>query len=87
MITYTVFYYPEVTKKLRKLTPTIYKKVLNIFDLLQKNPKEKGLNPRKLSNTHYSYLIRIGNIRIVYEISPREKKVYIWEVEIRGNIY
>lgn len=83
---YTIFYSRAVLTKLRKQTIVRQKKVLQIFELIRNNPRHKGLNARKIATSKATYIVRIGNMRILYEINIKKRHVYILEFKIRGNI-
>ena len=87
MIKYSIFYHPDIFKKLQKLQPSTRQKILNILELIEKNPRERGLNAKKIPRSKNTYRVRIGNVRVIFGISIKERKVYVWNFTIRGNIY
>lgn len=40
-----------------------------------------------LTQTENSYRLRVGNVRVLFEIEKERKIIYVWEIGYRGNIY
>ena|SRR3989338_8440077 len=83
---YELLYHPRASKRLKTIHPIDRKKVLSKLEDLASNPKDPSLNIKKLVNTTRSYRVRVGNIRVIFEIEEESKKIYIWEVEYRGSV-
>lgn len=80
-----VFFTEESEKCLKKIHPKDSKKTVNcIFKL--KNPYDKSLNLKKMEEENY-WRLRIGKIRVVYEIDKKQKIVIIRRVAYRGHAY
>lgn len=80
-------YHARALKRLQGIHPHDQKKVLAKLQLLSDNPLDTQLDIRKMANTSSSYRIRVGDIRIIYEIDAKHLKVYIMEIDYRGNVY
>ncbi len=84
---YKLYFHPNTHKFLKKLPKKIIKKILEKIDKLSVNPTNSDLDIKKLVNTQKSYRMRVGDIRIIYEIDTMKNTLHIWEIDYRGNIY
>lgn len=84
---YKLTYNSRVVKKLKSIHPRDQRKVLSTLKVLATNPKDLSLNIKKLVNTEHSLRIRMGKIRVIFEADHKSKKLYILDVDYRGNIY
>lgn len=84
---YQLLYHPDAVKKLRRLHPTDRKRILGKVTALSKNPKNPGLDIRKLANARNSFRIRAGDLRAIFEVEEKDKNIYIWDIDYRGSIY
>lgn len=84
---YKLIYHSRVLKFLKKIQQKRTQRILGKIKQLCRNPADPYLNIRKLVNTQGSYRLRFGDIRIIYEISISEKRIYIIEIEFRGSVY
>jgi mRNA interferase RelE/StbE len=89
---FKIFETDQFLKDLKKLDELegirTYGKILNnIYPELKNNPYF-GKNIKKLkAYKPDTWRYRIGNFRLFYEISDKEKNVYIITIELRGNSY
>jgi len=84
---YKLLFHPQAVKKLRRLHPNDRKRILQKIDKLAQNPESKEPDTKKLVKTKNSFRLRSGDIRTIFEINEREKVIYVWDVDYRGNIY
>ncbi|MFN4212853.1 MAG: type II toxin-antitoxin system RelE family toxin [Microgenomates group bacterium] len=84
---YKICYHPRVEKFLKKLPKQITKKIFEKIEILKKNPFSFQLDSKKLITTEKSYRLKIGKIRVVYEINTQNKLIYVHYIDFRGNIY
>lgn len=84
---YQVYYYNRVEKFLRKIPKKEMVKLLDKISLLTKDPFTQALDIKKLATTKHSYRLRMGTLRVIYEINTPLKRIYIQEVGFRGSIY
>jgi len=75
-------------KSLEKL-PSFYKRrVIELLLLLRENPVPADYyDIRKLKGYVDTYRARIGDIRVIYEISWEDRRVNVLLVERRGKAY
>lgn len=83
---YQVLTTKKVDKNLKKLHPKDAKKVVKKISQL-KNPFDKSLNIRKIEEEKGFWRLRIGKIRVVYEVEKKKKRVIIRRIAYRGYAY
>jgi mRNA interferase RelE/StbE len=71
-------------KKLEQIPEPFYTKVKTSILNLSKNPRPRGY--LKLTN-RVGYRIRVGNYRVLYEISDKILIVKVFEVGHRKDVY
>jgi len=84
---YQILYHKSVLKNLKKIIPKKRKSIINKIEKLAKSPFIQNTNLKKLQNTPYLYRLRIGNLRVIYEINKKNKKLIIWKVKPRSSAY
>jgi len=82
-----VFFHPKTKRFLKKITHKDLVQVIKKIEQLQKNPFDKQLDIKKLATKGNSYRLRIGKIRVIYEVDFRKNILYIYDIDFRGNIY
>ena len=85
-MSYQVLATQETNKDLSKLHPTDRKKVIQIISKLT-DPFKPNLNVKKMVETKNFWRIRIGKIRVIYEIDNKLKAVIIRRIRYRGHAY
>jgi mRNA-degrading endonuclease RelE of RelBE toxin-antitoxin system len=64
------------------------RRILLAFEALTQNPAPAPeYDVKKLTGTHDTYRIRIGEIRIEYEVDWEFRRVGVLTVEFRGQAY
>lgn len=69
----------------KKLAPHDRKKVIRALKILRQDPLARLLNIEKLRDTKQSFRLRIGNVRVIYELDTRTKVIYINELTYRTS--
>lgn len=77
----------EAKKSLNKLHPNDRQRVINKLLELQRNPFSRILDVKKLVESKSSYRLRIGSIRVIFEVDKKTKIIFVWEIGYRGRIY
>lgn len=80
---YSVELSPRAVRDLRALPDQIRKRIGRRIDDLREEPRPDGC--KKLSDG--TYRVRVGDYRIVYDISDAVLRVLILKVGGRGDIY
>lgn len=80
---YQLIIKPKAKKGLLKIHPNDRKKVLIRLDLLRQNPFGPLPNFVKLSGTKWSYRIKMGKLRIIYELNKEDKIITVRLIDYR----
>lgn len=83
---YRLNFHPRTEKQLQKLTSSIQRKVVAQIEKLSVNPFGK-FDVRKLAQTKQSYRLRIGELRVIYQLDQKSKIMYVQEIDFRGQVY
>lgn len=85
---YKLLYHPRSLKFFKKLPLKEKNSLLTKLEKLQEDPFTKTLdNITKLATTKRTFRLRAGTTRVVYEVEPKTKIVYVHDIDFRGNIY
>lgn len=82
---YEIKFARTATKELRSLPSQIVQRIAGKIDQLAKDPRPK--NCRKLQGYENLWRIRIGDYRVVYEISDQIKVIEVRRVRHRRDVY
>jgi len=75
-------------KFLLQINEKVRAKIIEILRTLEINPIPfRQYDVKKLKGFKNRFRIRKGKIRIVYEVSPEEFKVIVWDINFRGRVY
>ena len=72
-------------KDLGKLLPEIHDRVIAAIQALARNPRPPGC--RKLAGSKSDWRIRVGDYRVVYEITDEIRVVRVNRVRHRREVY
>jgi mRNA interferase RelE/StbE len=84
-LTYTVEVTPAAGRQIRKLDREAQRRVLACLERLGEEPRSQ--DSIKLQAAEDLYRIRVGDYRIIYEISDRQLLVLVLKVGHRREIY
>ena len=84
-MTYTVEVAPAADRQIRKLDRETQRRVLACLERLGEEPRSK--DSVKLQAAEDLYRVRVGDYRIIYEISDRQLLVLVLKVGHRREIY
>ncbi len=82
---YRVLLERAAEKDLGRLTSRIHDRVIVAIQALALNPRPKGF--RKLTGSENDWRIRVGDYRIVYEITDTIRVVRVNRVRHRRDVY
>lgn len=71
----------------RKLDKRTQSNVASKIDRLAQNPFSPITNATKLQDMKSGYRLRIGNVRVVYEIDSTTQRIIVWKIAFRGSAY
>jgi mRNA interferase RelE/StbE len=83
-MTYGVEFSKSAQKELNKLSPNIRIRVSKSILALADDPRKGSVRPMVGSN---SWRLRIGDYRIIYDISAKKIKILIIKVGHRRDVY
>jgi len=72
-------------KELKKLPSIYFPKVIAKIQELSTDPYPKGC--KKLINNENFWRIRIGNYRVIYEVIQLEKRINVYKIRHRKDVY
>ena len=84
MANYKIFIKPSAIKELEKIPEKDLKKITNKILSLEKDPRPVG--NEKLSGKEL-YRFRQGKYRVIYTIDDQEKKIIIFKIGHRKDVY
>ncbi|MDV3277233.1 MAG: type II toxin-antitoxin system RelE/ParE family toxin [Nitrososphaerales archaeon] len=81
-MSFKVLLHPKVARSLKKLQPSIGRRILESVRELERSP-EKGdpLNPSQF------WRLRVGDYRVIYEIDRQTNQVVVLYIGHRKNVY
>jgi mRNA interferase RelE/StbE len=85
MASYSIRWKKSAQKEFRNLQTKERIAILAAVEALAENPRKQGV--KKLVGSDYSYRVRVGNYRIVYEIIDQVLTIEIIRVRHRKSVY
>lgn len=86
-MSYRILYSSRAARYLNRLTSSKINTILNRIEYVSLNPFKQDNNIKKLSGTISSYRLRIGDIRVIYELNTQTKTMFVVKIASRGSIY
>ena len=85
MASYNLSFKRSVEKDLRSLRKSVIPRVLNKIEDLKDNPTPR--QSVKLTDAEYTYRLRVGDYRIVYEVDKKDQEIVVLYVRHRSQAY
>lgn len=85
MASYRIEWKNSAYKELQKLPRQMIQRIVEAVDDLPNNPYPSGV--KKLVGSEFSYRIRIGDYRVIYEIIEDKLVIEIIRVRHRKDVY
>lgn len=85
MSTYRVEFTTAAAREVRKLDPPLRRRVLAGIAELERDPRPHGV--RKLAGHDNAWRVRIGDYRVLYEVSDAQIVVTVVRVAHRRDVY
>ncbi|RKX84445.1 MAG: type II toxin-antitoxin system RelE/ParE family toxin [Spirochaetes bacterium] len=85
MDSYNIQWKRSAEKDLRSIDRQYISRILEAVESLSDNPFP--VQHCKLYGTNFSYRIRIGNYRVVYQVDSEKKVITVFHVRHRKDIY
>lgn len=79
---------PKAEKRFAKFNKSDQNRITSAISKIARDPSSNNLNIRKLSGTKGKfYRIRLGDIRMIYEIKEELNLINVHLINFRGNVY
>ena len=85
MAYYRIEWRSSTKKDLRRISKSEVQKIIESVEALSKQPRPNG--SMKLSGSDFTYRIRIGNFRVIYEIHDDVVLIEVVKVGHRKDVY
>lgn len=82
---YVVILRPAAQRDLRKISEPSYGRIITALNNLKEQPRAAGV--RKLAGQENEWRLRVGDYRVLYEISDDERIVRIFRIAHRREAY
>lgn len=82
---YQVVVERKAEKDLNRLSSVIYRRICEVIYALAENPRPLGC--RKLAGTGNDWRVRVGDYRVIYEITDTVHIVRVTRVRHRREVY
>ncbi|HEY7556281.1 MAG TPA: type II toxin-antitoxin system RelE/ParE family toxin [Candidatus Binatia bacterium] len=82
---YEVLIERTAERDLKSLPTNIFNRIVSRIKTLSENPRPSGCH--KLAGSRNDWRIRIGDYRVVYEIDDPHKRVKIFRIRHRREVY
>lgn len=76
---------PSAAKDLEKMERPLQRRIIAKLDDLSRSPR--GTDTRKLAGEEELYRVRVGDVRIIYQIQDRELIVLVVRIARRDEVY
>ena len=84
---FAVIFLRKAKKGFDRLPLSDRKKIIKNIAVLRENPLPEGKDLKKMKDSQGSWRIRVGDLRIIYQIVPERKEVWILDADYRGRMY
>lgn len=85
MASYKIVWKASVKKDLRKIAKHEVAKIIDVVQSLSLDPKPQ--NSIKLTGSEFTYRLRVGKYRIIYDLFEGELCIQVIKVAKRGDAY
>ena len=84
---YKIAYHRRVDKFFAHATQKERERIIKHIETIAQNPFTSYTNLSVLTGTLNGFRLRVGNIRVVYELDTKNQIIYIAKINHRGSIY
>lgn len=84
---YRVYHHRAAEKALARLSRKQAKKIVDKIEKVAINPFAAHPNCTKMLDLPHGYRLRIGSMRVVYEVDSISKTMIVWKIGPRGSVY
>lgn len=80
---YQVTIRSKAEKRFARLPKNLQKKITKKLKQLEKDPFQAGLDIKKLAGTQKSYRLRVGELRVIYQLDTSLKEIFVVDIDFR----
>lgn len=80
---YKVTISTKADKHFGRLPKNLQKKIAKKLKQLEGDPFQKGLDIKKLAGTEKSYRLRVGELRLIYQMDTNLKEIFVADIDFR----
>ena len=85
---YSIFLSVQANKFLTTCENRLKQQIEELFDVIIEDPLPiPQYDIAKIHGLKKGYRIRLGNIRVIIEINPRAREIYILKIDKRDKVY
>jgi len=84
---YRIIYAKKISKFLKKVSLNQLQKIKTKMELVARDPFSNHPNLTSLKGMTVGYRLRVGNLRVVYELDNKNKTIIVWKIDFRGSVY
>lgn len=80
---YQLIIRPKAEKHFARLPRRLQERIFKSLKRLEDNPFQVGLDIKKLMGTQKSYRLRVGELRVIYELDTGKKEIFVVDIDFR----
>ena len=84
---YSLTIRPKVEKRFSLFPKNLQQNVVKRLLQLQATPFQASLDIKKLTGTQRSFRLRVGEIRIIYELDTKAKTILVSDIDFRRTTF
>lgn len=73
----------KAEKNFLRLPKNLQTRIVKKLKLLEQDPFQIGLDVKKLVGTEKSYRLRVGELRIIYQMNTKLKTILVVDIDFR----
>lgn len=77
----------KAEKNFSKLPKNLQERVAKKLKLLEQDPFQIGLDVKKMAGTDKSYRLRVGEIRVIYQMDTDLKEIFVVDIDFRTTTF
>lgn len=80
---YQLIIRPRAEKHFSRLPRKLQQKITNSLKKLEENPFQASLDIKKLAGTKTSFRLRVGELRVIYQLDTKVKQISVEDIDFR----
>lgn len=80
---YKLIVRPKAEKNFSRLPQKLQLRILKSLKKLETDPFQQSLDIKKLVGTKKSFRMRVGELRVVYEMDTTSKEIFVVDIDFR----